>query len=666
MKILLAVIAGALAAPLSAHAAPTMTMREVPLGAPARALAVAAPHFNMVGLHWQGRGTVLYRTRADGGGWTAWRAADDDGNRAGAWHLGGLVWTGASNAIRLRTQGAVERLRAYYIWSPPERLPQRRLQIANAPPIIPRLSWGADESIRRAPPQYTPTISFAVVHHTAGSNDYTRAQSASIVRGIELYHVKGNGWNDIGYNLLVDKYGQVFEGRYGGVDKNVVGAHALGFNTGSVGVAVLGDYGTAQLSAAGKLALQQVLAWRLDLAHIDPQSLVNWKSGGNSKYPAGIPVPLRAISGHRDTGFSDCPGNALYALLPQIAKDVAAIGGPKIYAPAVARNGEGQWRFTARVSTVQPWTVTITNSAGAQVAQGAGTGTAVDWTWDASAAPPDKYTWTVAAPDARSATGTIGSATALAVQKAAATPTAVAPGETTTISYTLTAPATVTASLVGANGQLLAPLLTATKPAGTQTLAFTPPPGLLNGQYAVSISAAAGTKTATATIPFAVDDILTGFVATAASLSYTLNRPPIAIAFQVLRDGVVVAVPTAPAPVAGSQTLTWNGTLDDGTRAPDGTYTLALTLTDDIATFTRTTTLTLDRAKPVITVVSYRNMRFRISEPATLTLVVGTQRFTRVVRKPTTTQFWLRTKPSAYRLIARDTAGNTASVRYRR
>src|SRR4029077_1663338 len=107
------------------------------------------------------------------------------------------------------------------------------------------------------PPSYAPSVQFALVHHTAGTNSYTASQSAAIVRGIELYHVKGNGWNDIGYNLLVDKYGQVFEGRYGGVDRNVIGAHAEGFNTGSVGVAVLGDYGTKQLPAPAKTALEQ-------------------------------------------------------------------------------------------------------------------------------------------------------------------------------------------------------------------------------------------------------------------------------------------------------------------------------------------------------------------------------------------------------------------------
>jgi N-acetylmuramoyl-L-alanine amidase/FlgD Ig-like domain len=666
MKVLFAVIVGVLAAPASAIAGgPVMTMREVPLRSE-RTVAAATPRFNMVGLHWRGPGTVLYRTRGSGGGWSAWRTADDDDVIERGWHLGNLSWTDTSGAIRFRTRGRVERLRAYYVWSPPERLLARRLQIANAPPIIPRLSWGADESIRRAPPQYTSTISFAVVHHTAGTNTYTREQSAAIVRGIELYHVQGNGWNDIGYNLLVDKYGQVFEGRYGGVDKNVIGAHAQGFNTGSVGVSVLGDYSSAQLPAAGKLALEQVLAWRLDLAHIDPLSLVNWTSGGNPKYPAGLPVPLRAIAGHRDTGFTDCPGNALYAMLPQIAKDVAALGGPKIFAPAVAKNGEGQYRFTARVSTPQPWTVTIANSAGIQVAQGTGSGTAVDWTWDASTVPPDRYSWMIAAPNARAASGAIGAAAALAVQKPAALPSAVAPGEATTISYPLTAPATVTASLVGTNGQTLATLLTAPKSAGPQMLTFTPPPGLLNGQYTISISAVAGAKTATASIPFAVDDILTGFTTSGRTVSYTLTRPPISLTFEVLRDTGIVAVPAAPAPVAGPQTLTWDGTLGDGARAPDGTYTLALTITDDVATFTRTAFVTLDRTAPVITVLSYRNMRFRTSEAATLTLVVGSQRYTRVLKKPATTQFWLRTKPSAYRLVARDAAGNVASVRYRR
>src|SRR5204863_533710 len=83
-------------------------------------------------------------------------------------------------------------------------------------------------------------------------------------------------WNDIGYNFLIDKYGQVFEGRYGGVDKNVIGAHAEGFNTGSIGVALIGSYQTTAPTAAEKTALVNLLAWRLDLAHVDPLSSVTF------------------------------------------------------------------------------------------------------------------------------------------------------------------------------------------------------------------------------------------------------------------------------------------------------------------------------------------------------------------------------------------------------
>jgi hypothetical protein len=666
MKLFLAIAATALVAPVSAFASgPALTVREVPLHA-TRTLASTLPRFNMVGVHWQGSGSVAYRTRGADGNWSAWRRFDDDGRLQHAWHLGNLDWVGTADAIRFRTQGQVTRLRAYYVWSPPEKLLARRLLIANGPPIIPRLSWGANESIRRAPPAYADAIHFAVVHHTAGSNNYTPAQSAAIVRGIEIYHVQGNGWDDIGYNLLVDKYGQVFEGRYGGVDRPVIGAHAQGFNTGSVGVAVIGDYTSTQLPAAAKTALEQVLAWRLDLAHVDPLSTFLWLSGGNPRFPKGVPAFLRAIAGHRDTGFTDCPGNVLYAQLPQIAHDVAALGGPKIYAPAVAHEGEGQMHFTARLSVAQPWTVSVVNSAGVQVAVGTGTGAAVDWTWDASLAPPDRYSWTIASPNARSATGALGAGAALAVQKTAALPSAVAPGETTMVSYTLTTAANVTVNLVSPTGALLSTLVTVQKPAGAQTLAFTPQPGLPNGGYAIVVNATAGAKTATATAGLVVDDILNGLVATGPSMSFTLVRAPFALLFQVLQGTQVVAAQTVTPPVAGPQTLTWNGRLADGSPAPDGTYTLALTITDDVATFTRTSVLTLDTTPPAIKVISYRNLRFRISEPATLTLYVGIHRYTRVLKKAATTQFWLKTKPLAYRLIATDAAGNTSSVRYRR
>ena len=114
------------------------------------------------------------------------------------------------------------------------------------------------------------------------------------MRGIQLYHVRGNGWNDIGYNFLVDRFGTIYEGRYGGIDRNVVGAHALGFDTGSVGVALLGTYGDTKPSAAAQDALARLLAWRLDLAHVDPPRSVTVVSGGSERYRAAS----RCAAGH--------------------------------------------------------------------------------------------------------------------------------------------------------------------------------------------------------------------------------------------------------------------------------------------------------------------------------------------------------------------------------
>ena len=560
------------------HATPTIAVREIPLHA-ARTLAGATPRFNMVAFHWRGTGGVRYRVRFSDG-WSPWRRADADtvGLQRG-WHIGNLDWVGTASAVQTRVVGRVTRLRSYTVWSPHERLLARRLEIANAPPIIPRLSWGADESIRRHAPVYAPKLVVAFVHHTAGANNYTRAESAAIVRGIEIYHVKGNGWWDIGYNFLVDKYGQVFEGRFGGVDRNVRGAHTLGFNSGSVGVAVIGDYGSSRISRAAARSLEQLLAWRLDVAHVDPLSTLTYRSGGNPRFPTGTPVLLRAISGHRDAYFTDCPGNALYAQLPAIAKAVAALGGPKIYAPLV-QTVETQSRFTARLSVAQPWTVTITSSAGQQVAQGAGTGVKVDWTWDSAAVPPDRYTWTIATTNARSATGTLGTARPLALHDVSVAPAQVAPGDTLTVGYTLTAPATVTASLTSATGQVVGQLGTVQEPAGTWTLTYVPPPGTADGAYAITLTATAGSRRATAAAPFVLDDILTGLLVSPSSATFTLARPAQLVTAQITSGAQVVATPVVLA-TSGSQTVTWP-------VLPAGSYTLTLTVTDDVGTFSRT------------------------------------------------------------------------------
>jgi hypothetical protein len=289
----------------------SLETREVPLGARTLSAGTATPRFNLVGLHWRGRGTVEFRIRSTAGRWSPWRQAEAENEGGSGWRFGNPQWTGESDRIEYRRRGDIRRLRAHFVWSPVESAPVRTLSLTGAPLIIPRSAWGANELIKRGAPRYADRLGFAVVHHTAGSNNYSRAQSAAIVRAIQVYHVKGNGWNDLGYNFLVDKYGQVFEGRAGGVDRNVIGAHAEGFNTGSAGVAVLGSYQSTKLPAAAELALAGVIAWRLDVAHVDPQSTFDWISNGNPRFRSGMPVAMRAIVGHRDVGFTECPGSAV-------------------------------------------------------------------------------------------------------------------------------------------------------------------------------------------------------------------------------------------------------------------------------------------------------------------------------------------------------------------
>ena len=189
-----------------------------------------------------------------------------------------------------------------------------------APAIVSRADWGADESLVVDPPSYLDTVDAVFVHHTAGTNDYDCADSAAIVRGILTYHVETNGWNDIGYNFFVDKCGTVFEGRAGGVDKPVRGAHTYGFNGYSAGVSLLGDYengGTP--TAAAKQAIADLSAWKLGLHGVDPEAQVTLTAAGDTGvYDTGEQATLNTISGHRDGYATLCPGAALYSALPEI------------------------------------------------------------------------------------------------------------------------------------------------------------------------------------------------------------------------------------------------------------------------------------------------------------------------------------------------------------
>jgi hypothetical protein len=624
--------------PGTALGAGLVQQRELRPQASVRMLATRS--FELVGLHWRGAGRVEYRTRSLAGHWSRWRrSADEDalpdrGRELRAqrgWRVGEPQWTGAANAIQYRALGPVSRVRAFLVRSPRLPVGGKRPELAGPPPIITRADWHADESIRRAAPYYADGIHLAIVHHTAGSNSYSKAQSASIVRAIELYHVQGNGWNDIGYNFLVDKYGQIFEGRYGGITRPVVGAHAQGFNSGSVGIAVIGDYGSTAITPAARAALVSLIAWRLDLAHVDPLSKPVRVSAGNPRYAAGTAVTLNAISGHRDAYPTSCPGASLYSQLPSLRTAVAQTGLPKLYAPAAVGALGGPVRFTARLSNAATWTVTVRDDAGTTVASGTGTGTKVDWTWDATAAPVQHYTWAINAPQARSATGAIGTASApLALQQVKLAPAVVSPngdgrGDEAKVTFSLTAAATVTAKVTNSLDQPVATIFSGAKAAGKQELTWEPD-AFPDGFYRLSLTAAAGVKQVQASTSFWVDRTLAATTASAPvfsprlgklGLSFTLLNPA-HVEVRVLRGPLVVATPLTADLVPGTQGLSW-----DGSKLPDGRYVVEVNATDSLLTVTQRVVVRIDRRAPTLKLVSLRSAIVRLSEPARLVVAVN-------------------------------------------
>lgn len=165
------------------------------------------------------------------------------------------------------------------------------------------------------------------MHHTATGNNYTCAQAPSVIRGIYRYHVVSNGWRDIGYNFLVDKCGNIYEGRAGGVANPVMGAHTLGFNSDSAGIAVIGTFNTTRPSANTVTAVSQLASWKLGLHGGNPSGKTYLKSAGGNLYAKGKNVRLNVISGHRDGFLTDCPGGLLYGKLGSIRSQAARFQG---------------------------------------------------------------------------------------------------------------------------------------------------------------------------------------------------------------------------------------------------------------------------------------------------------------------------------------------------
>jgi hypothetical protein len=330
-----------------------------------RSAVIRAPkRFDLVGLHWHGAAHAEPRIRvrdATDGRWSAWTAMAGD-------HAGGRgaepVWAGGADAYQLRLQRIPRGLRARFVNATGTATASDRVLTAlrrgaqrtfaalagtpahaqdpaprppGAPQIVPREAWGAEQcGTPRADPTYG-SVQAAFVHHTVNANDYGPQDSAAIVLAICRYHRNSNGWRDIGYNFLVDRFGTIFEGRAGGIEEPVVGAQAEGYNTVSTGVANIGTFSGVAQTAAALEATSRLIAWKLSLHGSPVVGQVSVLSGGgpSNRYRAGTRVTFERIAGHRDGDRTTCPGDALFAQLPQIRRRAEELA-PQFAPPAPA------------------------------------------------------------------------------------------------------------------------------------------------------------------------------------------------------------------------------------------------------------------------------------------------------------------------------------------
>ncbi|WP_369370815.1 N-acetylmuramoyl-L-alanine amidase [Promicromonospora sp. Populi] len=205
----------------------------------------------------------------------------------------------------------------------------------DGPTIITRAEWGAapPRAIPECPPEGeigAPGVSWgaadgldaAAVHHTVNPNDYTTvAEAMQLIRNDQAYHQETNGWCDIGYNFLVDKWGNIYEGAQGSIDAPIIGAHTGGFNTRTVGVSMVGTYTTEAPSAAQMDSVANIIGYRLSRYSVDPDESATFTSAGltaGGRYPAGQQVVLPRVFGHRDTHQTECPGILAYPQLVSI------------------------------------------------------------------------------------------------------------------------------------------------------------------------------------------------------------------------------------------------------------------------------------------------------------------------------------------------------------
>ncbi|MFJ3900457.1 N-acetylmuramoyl-L-alanine amidase [Streptomyces sp. NPDC090025] len=361
--------------------------------------------FGLLGVSWTDpkaeiKGRIEARTRSIATGeWSAWIELEAhpvgmDGVRPGAPGSTEPVWVGASDGAEVRISdgsatstlpaglklnmvdpgssgaeakksGELNAAPAAFVAADPPTTPPTTpgpSSSAPRPTVVPRAQWGgqAIEDKTPEPPQYLPggAIKAAFIHHTT-SADYSCAQSASVVRGILDYHVDVEKWRDIGYNFLVDKCGTVFEGRKGGVDQPVYGAHTYGWNAESTSVAILGDFTKQAAPDAALAAAGQVAAYKLGQYGVSPTGKATLTAGATQKnffgdsFTVGQTYAFDAISGHRNGFNTECPGTMLFPQLPKIRTyATGALSGLKIQSLGGGAVSSGSGYETSGPATV--------------------------------------------------------------------------------------------------------------------------------------------------------------------------------------------------------------------------------------------------------------------------------------------------------------------------
>ncbi|MFH8610752.1 peptidoglycan recognition protein [Streptomyces sp. NPDC018029] len=213
---------------------------------------------------------------------------------------------------------------------PARPVPSSYAAFRAAPPrILPRTAWLAPGTATPPPARYADRVEAVFVHHTDSPNGYDCDDAPRIIRSLYTGQEADRDWDDIGYNFLVDRCGTLYEGRAGGTDKPVVGAHAQGFNRGSTGVAAIGTFtaGTPVPEAMSD-AIAALAAWKLGLSGVDPRgSALLVSTNSRSRFAAGTGAVFHTVAAHKDGYATSCPGASLTAEMPAIREAAARLQG---------------------------------------------------------------------------------------------------------------------------------------------------------------------------------------------------------------------------------------------------------------------------------------------------------------------------------------------------